>query len=548
VALLCVPPIEKRRYPTLGPELCDWIEANLVYGPGPLSGEPYVVEPDFRAQLYRAYEVFPRGHQRAGRRRWKKVAWSQRKGTAKSEKAAIVVAAESHPEAPVRCAGFRRQGSAWVPVGRGVPTEPYIPMVAFTEEQSEDLAYAVLRHILSNSAIADDYDIGLDRVLVLGRHGEEAGKIQALAGSPNARDGARTTFQHFDETHRLTTPRLRNAHTTMQENLYKLVAADAWSLETTTAGDSNEHSVARGTHDHAESVAKGRVKDSALCYIHRFCPDDEKRWPLETSEQVMAALVEASGPCAEWSGDLEALAAHYFEPETDKPYFRRVWLNQWGKGGSHAFDATGWVLLADRCEVPKRTLITLGFDGARTRDATVLVATAVEWGYQWPVKTWQRPPELDPEEPWEVDAEDVDQSVTATWERYRVWRMYCDPPYWDEWVTHWAGRYGKKKVISWWTNRPKPMAEALRRYKQAMDEGSLSHDGDPVMADHIGNAVRRDLTFVDDEGKPLWVISKERPGSPKKIDGAMAGCLSWEARLDAIAAGVLKRRSGATFV
>jgi hypothetical protein len=41
----------------------------------------------------------------------------------------------------------------------------------------------------------------------------------------------------------------------------------------------------------------------------------------------------------------------------------------------------------------------------------------------------------------------------------------------------------------------------------------------------------------DDEGKPMWVIQKDRHDSPRKIDLSMAGCLSWEARRDAIKAG-----------
>ena len=56
---------------------------------------------------------------------------------------------------------------------------------------------------------------------------------------------------------------------------------------------------------------------------------------------------------------------------------------------------------------------------------------------------------------------------------------------------------------------------------------------------HLGNARRKDLHWQDDQGKPLWVITKERHDSPQKIDDAMAGCLSWEARTDAVAAGVL---------
>jgi hypothetical protein len=48
--------------------------------------------------------------------------------------------------------------------------------------------------------------------------------------------------------------------------------------------------------------------------------------------------------------------------------------------------------------------------------------------------------------------------------------------------------------------------------------------------------------MVDDEERPLWTIKKERPDSPNKIDLVMAGCLSWEARGDAIADGALNRR------
>jgi hypothetical protein len=46
------------------------------------------------------------------------------------------------------------------------------------------------------------------------------------------------------------------------------------------------------------------------------------------------------------------------------------------------------------------------------------------------------------------------------------------------------------------------------------------------------------LTLRDETGAPLWTIYKERPDSPHKIDLAMAGALSWEARNDALASGV----------
>jgi phage terminase large subunit-like protein len=46
------------------------------------------------------------------------------------------------------------------------------------------------------------------------------------------------------------------------------------------------------------------------------------------------------------------------------------------------------------------------------------------------------------------------------------------------------------------------------------------------------------LAFVDEDGKPMWTIQKERPDSPAKIDAAMAAVLAWEARNDAVAKGI----------
>ena len=56
----------------------------------------------------------------------------------------------------------------------------------------------------------------------------------------------------------------------------------------------------------------------------------------------------------------------------------------------------------------------------------------------------------------------------------------------------------------------------------------------------MGHARKQELSHVDGEGKKQWLIRKERPDSPNKMDLAMAGCLSWEARTDAIAAGATK--------
>jgi len=524
VSVLIVPPLDARPYPTLGPQVCDFIESYLVFGPGDLRGQPARIDPEKRALLYRMYEVFPQGHPQAGRRRFRRVALSLRKGSAKTELLAWVAACELHSEGPVRCDGFDAQGQ---PVGMGV-TDPYIPMVAYTEEQSDELAYGALRVILEQSPLADAFDIGLERIMRIGGDG----KAVSLASSPDARDGARTTFQGLDETHRWTLPRLKQAQRTMMANLPKRYLADAWSLEITTAPAPGEGSVAEDTMDYARQVASGKIADSRLFFFHRQASDD---CDLSTPQGIRAAVIEASGPVAEWS-DIEGIIEQWQDPTADRTYLERVWLNRLVRASERAFDAEVWRQLADpEFTIPDGDTITLGFDGARFRDATALVATHVLSGHQALFGLWEHPYGI---EDWEVPETEVEQAVDMAFERWDVWRMYADPPYWETHVAKWAGQYGEKRVMAWWTNRYKPMAYAIRSYVNAMTSNELSHDGSPGLARHIGNACRRVLNMRDDEGRPLWVMQKERPDSPHKIDAAMAATLAWEARCDALASGV----------
>lgn len=525
MTILMVPELDAVPYPTLGGLVCDFIEENLVFGPGDLRGEPARIDAEKRALLYRMYELFPQGHPQAGRRRFKRVALSLRKGSAKSEFAAWLAAVELHPEGPVRCIGWDGHGN---PIGGGV-TDPFIPMCAYTEDQSEELAYGALKTILEESELRKDFDIGLERIVRI--HG--GGKAVPTATAPNSTDGARTTFQVFDESHRLSLPRLKAAHRTMLANIPKRKLADAWSFEITTAFAPGEGSVAEDTMDYAKQVGDGKIKDSSLFFFHRQASDSHD---LTTDEGIRAAVIEASGPVAEWS-DIDGIVDQWKDPTADRAYLERVWLNRLVRSSERAFDAEQWRKLADLDFTPPNgDLITLGFDGARYHDSTALIGTHIATGYQWVIGIWERPLNI---EKWEVPEHEVELAVDEAFRRWEVWRLYADPPYWETKVSEWCGKYGEERVMQWYTNRFRQMTYALRGYDNAIKAGELSHDGNRLFAAHIGNACRHKLTLRDDQGEPLWIIYKERPDSPHKIDAAMAACLSWEARNDAIADGVM---------
>lgn len=537
MAVLIVPPLDLS-FPTLGAQVCQFIEERMVFGPGSLSGQPARLDDEKRGIIYRLYEIYPQGHRLEGRRRFQRGAVEIRKGLAKTELAAWISGCELHPEAPVRCDGFDAYGN---PVGRPVES-PVIPMMAVTEEQVEELAYGVLKYVLENGPDSELFVITKEKIIRKGWNGTEDGFVVAVSNAPGSRDGARTTFQHFDEPHRLFMQRMRDAHETMLQNMPKRPLEDPWTLYTSTAGQPGQNSIEEDVLAEAEAIDKGEVDDPSLFFFRRWAGDEHR--DLSTVENRIAAVADATGPVGEWGvGQFERIAKDYDRKGIDKAYWERVWLNRWRKSGSQAFDMhkVEALKIDDKGNpwgpIPDGAFVTAGFDGARFRDATALTITDIATGRQMLLGCWERPENL---EEWEVPEDEVTDLVADMMSRYEVWRMYCDPPHWTETVASWAARF-PERVVEWHTQRKTPMSAAVRAYVEAIDSGIVTY-GENVWQEtlirHMGNAGRHELKLLDDHGQPLWILQKQDGRLEEKFDAAMAAVLSWTACVDA-------RREGA---
>lgn len=518
---LIVPPLDAEPWPTLGDQVCDFIEERAVYGPGSLKGLPAKLNSDQRLFIYRAHELYPKGHPRAGKRRFNRAGMSLRKGSAKTEALAWLAYSELHPESPVRFNGFERDGTLCQ--GRPV-SDPYIALLANTLEQVAELAYGALMVICEEGADPELFDVGFERIVRLDG-GRPDGKAVPIAGAPNARDGARTTFQGIDEPHRLYLPNHKAAVETMIANLPKRPLEDPWMCSTTTAGQPGQDSVAEDEYFEAEAIARGEVERPTFFFFHRQARDG---YDLNVFEDRVEAITEASGPdVAEWS-DIEGIASQWDRPKADKTYLERVWTNRWTQMAAQAFDRNKWDALELTGErIPPRSKIAIGFDGARMRDATAVVITDIVTGFQELAGLWERP-EL-AEDDWEIDESEVTEKVKELMRTYRVVKMYCDPPHWNNTVGEWSVKY-PDKVEEWWTNRRRPMVQAIGDFSEAIDTGRISHNGDPDLARHIGNAGRQPINLLDERGNRLWILGKLHP--TRKFDACMAAILSWQARMD----------------
>ena len=105
-------------------------------------------------------------------------------------------------------------------------------------------------------------------------------------------------------------------------------------------------------------------------------------------------------------------------------------------------------------------------------------------------------------------------------QRWKVVELAADPPGWQAEISGWAEQWGAV-VVEYQTNRRSQMAPACSRFWSAVVEATLSHEGDPRLAQHLAN------TVVKESPEGLLIV-KTRPDSPRKIDLAVAAVIAYD--------------------
>lgn len=516
-------------FPTLGYSVWEWIQELCVIPDRARAGEPLELSEEQANHLLWQYRLKPRATFDADRPAaaflyvGSLLIRSQKWGKGPFSAARICAQAEG----PVLFDGWDSYGQ---PVGRPWAT-PHIQVAAMAEDQTENI-WRALKPMIELGPLAELIpDTGLDRINLRG-----GGLIEPVTSNALTRLGARTTYLELDEPHLMTR---RNGGDKLADTMRRNVAGmgGRWSA-TGNAYDPSE-----------QSVEQVDVESKLPDVFVDFPESPTGSWGNKRDRRKILRFAYRGAP---WV-DVDRIEAECVRlaAKGDPGQAERFYGNRVVSGSDKAFDvAKLWTpLAAPEITVAAGRLITLGFDGARRQDSTGLVGTDVETGHQFVAGAWVRPLDLGDEDDWEIDESDVNAAVDDAFTRWNVWRLYGDPPYWETALDRWAGQYGDDRVVRWWTNRDKAMGYALRAWKGDMRPGAMSHDGDALLAEHIGNAVKKWTRIrVEQDGEEegrnefLWLIRKESAKSRRKIDLAMAACLSWEARGDALRSGALQKR------
>lgn len=257
-------------------------------------------------------------------------------------------------------------------------------------------------------------------------------------------------------------------------------------------------------------VEHGRRGDDPAFYLKEYAApegcasDDRKAW--RTANPALAC----KKPFLSEDG-IESVRRTISEAR-----FRQLRLGQWVTGVEAWLPWGAWDACAAQRAVRPRERVVLAFDGSASGDSTALVGCTLD-GHLWVEGLWENPG--DPR--WRVPRETVCQAVDMAFERYEVIELACDPWGWRSEIEQWANRHGEKRVLEWNTAAAQRMAPATDRLYQAVATKTVTHDGDPRLASHVAHCVAKPTPMGD-------LVSKDKRGSPRKIDAAVAAIVAFD--------------------
>lgn len=537
--------------PSLGSYAIEWMETYLAT-PDTTEYRPLRLTLEQKEFLLKFYELDPLTCRRIVRRG----VLSRARGWGKSPFAGGIAILEALADVVPDGwnADGRPVGKPWIKV-----RTPLVQIAAVSEDQVMTNTWSAVKELLDpDLAPAYDEYWGLE-VMESQVNLPKRGQILPITASGSTAKGARAVFSVWDQTEEWTRSnggfKLR---TILADNAGKVGGS---YLETPNAFVPGEESVAEGSANAWAAIQEGRSRaDKRLLYDHREAPpetDLTDRASLlnglriaygDSSADPRGCLIHVPACPPGWA-DHDEHIGRIWDPDADENELRANFLGQVTHASDSYVSKPEWAARKSEQEVKPREAVTLGFDGSRGKakgkpDATALIGCRVRDGHLFQVDVWEAPDRKELWKGWEPPLVEIEAAIADAFRRYRVVGFYCDPAKdWRSYVNKWEAKYGgkippkmavsKDHPFEWWMSggRAIKTEQALEAFEGSIRNADLTHDGSYMLTKHMLNARRR-LSH----GK--LTIAKSSPGSARKIDAAVAAVLAWQARLDALAAGL----------
>jgi phage terminase large subunit-like protein len=426
------------------------------------------------------------------------------------------------------------------PVGKP-RSAAWITVAAVSQDQTKN-TFALFPSMISKH-LKTTYKLEVNRFIIYSAAG---GRIEAATSAPASMEGNRPTFVVQNETQwwgQGPDGKVNEGHSmadVIEGNMTKVEGSRTLSI--CNAHVPGTETVAEKAYLEWQDVEAGNSLSKAMMYDALEAPADTpvSEIPYETEdpegfkagiELLRKGILVARGDST-WL-PVEDIILSILSPKNSVIESRRKFLNQVNAAEDSWLAPREWDRVADidpGNKLQKGDKISLGFDGSKSNDWTALVACRISDGKLFLIKVW------DPSKyGGEVPREDVDATVHSMFASYDVVAFRADVKEFEAYVDQWSRTYKKKMKVNASPNNPiafdmrgqqKRFAFDCERLEDAVLEREVSHDGNPVLRQHVLNAKRHPTNY------DAIAIRKATKDSSKKIDAAVCAVLAYGARHD----------------
>ena len=331
---------------------------------------------------------------------------------------------------------------------------------------------------------------------------------RVLSAESVTKEGLSPTTVIFDELHAQPDRELFDVFSLAMGARGKLSTIIAITTAGVRSDRSGRDGIAFNLYQMGQKIARGEIEDPTFFMAW---------WESEGDHRLRETWLEANPGFGDLNAESDFESAIRRTPEAE---FRIKRCNQWVSSVETWLPVGSWDECAGEVTLTPEDEIVLGFDGSYNGDASVIVGAVVPKVEGDPVKVflvkaWEKDLEHDPDD-WRVDIGEVEQTVMDFCQKHTVREIACDP---FRWQRSMEVLENKGLPVVSFPQSPQRMIKACARFYDAVAEKNIVHDGDPLLARHIGNTAVK-LTPAGPH------IKKENPNSPRKIDAAVAAILA----------------------
>lgn len=378
--------------------------------------------------------------------------------------------------------------------------------VAAEKEQARIVFKDAKRMIESSPELSASTRLYRDAIEIPG-----AGSVyRALSAEAYSKEGLNPHFVMFDELHAQPNRELFDVMSLAMGSRGRLATLVAITTAGVKMDNTGRDSIAYSLYQYGQKVATGEIDDPS--FFMAWWEDDGDHRDPDTWRKANPGYGDISDPA-----DFESAVKRTPEAE-----FRTKRCNQWVSSAISWLPTGAWDACEEEFEISQDDEIILGFDGSFSGDASVIVGATIpkdddEKIRIFLVKAWEKDLTED-DDNWRVDIADVENTIIDFCANHpNVREIACDPFRWQRSMQVLEDR--GLPVVEWPSTSARRMVPACAKFYDGVVEKRFVHDGNPILARHLDNAV----TKIDNMGPR---IVKEKRGSPRKIDAAVAAILA----------------------